>query len=206
MPTKDFLVKLPPTMHMALYNKAQDKQTSMSQEVREALCHHLNYEMDYLEFDERNPKQNKKVGATSVRHTTPVRTISLKLPRYMEGVIKILAQAKDLSIASLIGFVIKGDVKGIPSKAIKRDLANGQWRQPHPDNIPKVYTVSVYVPTDWMPVLEKHAKYYGISVGKFVERVVLLRMQRKAVIMGFATQEELVHVEPLDDNAYREQS
>lgn len=193
-------------MHMALYNKAKDAQTSMSQEVREALCQYLDYKMDYLEFDARNPKQNKKAGASSVRHTTLVKPISLKLPRYMEGVIKFYAQAKDRSIASFIGFVIKADVKGIPSAAIKRVLANGQWRQPNPDNIPKVYTVSVYVPTDWVPVLEKHAAYYGISVGKFVERVVLLRFQRKAVEMGFATEEELLHVEPLDNNAYREQS
>jgi hypothetical protein len=152
---------------------AAQQNKSQSQILRDAIGTGLNLEMDWTEFNYRNPIARKKRKSKTNPIGTNTMIVQANFPRHMEKVLKAAAQSKNWSVSSLIALLIYVEVKDLPSRP-EMSAYNPWMGKNYPLNEgPDKYYMRASVPKAWGPRLQEYADEKNKRLTEVVYDIVM---------------------------------
>jgi hypothetical protein len=159
-------------------SRAKNQLITEAQVIRNALKVAHGYEIDWTEFNVRNPivrkQPTRRVLDVPQRNTL---TLQASLPKYMQYVLRIAAEQKGWSVSSLVAMLLYTSIKDLPGRPELTPFNRwlGKWYDW--EDAPDPFLLRASVPKAWEKALNDYAEFNGMKLSKVVHDVVMSKFR-----------------------------
>jgi hypothetical protein len=148
---------------------------SEAQIVRNAIKDSLNFEMDWTEFNSRNPIVHKVRKAKVRKPVADASTFAVQtsLPKYMGYVLRMAAEQKGVTVSSLVAMMLYTSIDDLPVKPKITPFNQYLGKKYFWSEAPDTFLLRASVPAVWKDRLKEYAEFNGMNLSKIVHDIIM---------------------------------